>query len=89
MREELATVSAQRPLRDAYKAVPLTGVQQSMVPSYRLATRFMKFTALDENGLVPEDDGAQDARDGAKADFFRAFHRVGRRHSAFHLRRQR
>ena len=61
VREELAAVSEQRPLRDAYKAIPLTGAQQSMLPSYRLATRFMKFTALDENGLVPE-DGAQDAR---------------------------
>ena len=41
VREELAAVSAQRPLRDAYKAVPLTGAQQSMLPSYRLARRFI------------------------------------------------
>ena len=54
-REEAAAISGQRPLRDTYKAVPLTGAQQSMLPSYRLASRFMNFTELDEDGLVAED----------------------------------
>ena len=36
-----------------------------MLPSYRLAMRFIKFTALDENGLVPE-DGAEGARDAER-----------------------
>ena len=50
--EELAAVSEQRPLRDAYKGIPLTGAQQSMLPSYRLASRFMNYVSLDEDGLV-------------------------------------
>ena len=46
VREELAAVSAQRPLRDAYKVAPLTDAQQSMLPSYRLARRSVRATRI-------------------------------------------
>ena len=56
--EAQAAVAEQRPHRDAYKELPLTGCVQSMMPSYRLSSSFGRIRVPDEYGHYPPDDSA-------------------------------
>ena len=56
--EAQAAAAEQRPHRDAYKELPLTGCVQSMMPTYRLSRSFGHIRVPDEYGHYSAGDGA-------------------------------
>ena len=48
----------QRPARDPYKELPLTGAMQSMMPMYRLPGSFGRIRIPDEYGHYPDAEAA-------------------------------
>ena len=53
-REREAATAEGRPLRHAYREMPLTGAPGARHPSYLLPGNFCRFTELDDSGHAPE-----------------------------------
>jgi hypothetical protein len=53
--EEEMSIAEQRPMRNPYKELPLTGATQSMMPMYRRSDSFGQVEVPDEYGYYPGD----------------------------------
>ena len=58
--ERTTAEAEQRSCRNFYREVPLTGCQQSMMPTYRLPQAFGRMSVLDEYGLCEQTSDARE-----------------------------